>query len=240
MKPLTIYIGFDSREPLAWSVMAHSILKRATQPIAIVPLTLQSLRREYTRERKSNEATEFSLSRFLVPYLSNYEGFSIFCDSDMLCLADIGDVMLHTLADPGRALYVCHHDYIPKALTKFDGHEQTKYPRKNHSSFMVFDNAKCKALTPDYVNTASGLDLHRFHWLDGDHQVGELPLTWNWLVGEYAPNPSAQILHFTNGGPWHAEAEYGIGGEADLWRAEYRDMLGPARAVEQALQRVTV
>jgi hypothetical protein len=69
---------------------------------------------------------------------------------------------------------------------------------------MLFNNARCTALTPQYVNTATGLDLHRFSWLD-DALIGELPLEWNWLVGEYRHNPDAKIVHFTIGGPYFEE-----------------------------------
>lgn len=229
MPPLRIYIGFDSKEPIAFSVLAHSILTRASRPVSIIPLVRQSLHREYTRPRGPTEATEFSLTRFLVPYLSGFEGMSIFMDSDMLCRVDIGDVMLPVLMNPGKALYVCQHDYVPRSLVKFDGHEQTKYPRKNWSSFMVFDNAQCSALTPDYVNTASGLDLHRFLWLHDD-QIGSLPLSWNHLVGEYDPNPRAEILHYTLGVP--AYPDYARCDQADLWWAERAAMEIPA-PVEQ-------
>lgn len=229
MRPLRIFIGYDSKEPIAYHVLAHSILARATQPIAIYPLSLAHLHRAYWRERGPTEATEFSLSRFLVPYLCGFEGWALFLDCDMLCRTDIGDVMLYPLADPGKALYVAPHDYVPKALTKFLGNEQTKYPRKNWSSAMLFDCARCTALTPAYVNAVPGLRLHRFHWLPDD-QIGHLPLEWNWLVGEYNPNPNASVLHFTNGGPYF-EATKDCD-HADLWRAELDAMLTTADPVQ--------
>ncbi|NBR29730.1 MAG: aminotransferase class V-fold PLP-dependent enzyme, partial [Betaproteobacteria bacterium] len=34
----------------------------------------------------------------------------------------------------------------------------------------------------DYVNTASGLELHQFKWLGDDSLIGELPHRWNHLV----------------------------------------------------------
>jgi hypothetical protein len=120
-------------------------------------------------------------------------------------------------------VFVCQHDYIPKALTKFDGHEQTKYPRKNWSSVMLFINDRCNELTPEYVNKASGLQLHRFQWI-ADDLIGLLPLEWNHLIGEYDPKPDAKILHFTNGGPWNSH-EYSTGPEADRWRVEMATML---------------
>jgi hypothetical protein len=222
--PLRVFIGWDSKEPVAFAVAAHSILRRASRPVAIVPLALESLRSVYTRERGLTESTEFSLTRFLVPFLSGYRGLSVFMDCDVVVQADIYDLVVYPLAFPGKAVFACQHDYIPKGLTKFDGHEQTKYPRKNWSSVMLFVNDQCTALTPEYVNKASGLELHRFKWTT-DEQIGALPLEWNHLVGEYVPNPSAQILHYTNGIP--AYPTYRECDQADVWWNEYDDMLRP-------------
>ncbi len=225
VEPLRIFIGYDSKEPVAYHVLVSSILRRASIPVAMIPLTLTSLTRLYTRSRGPTEATEFSLTRFLVPHLSDYQGTSVFMDCDMLFRVDILDLWFDVLAQPGKAVWCCQHDYIPKALVKFDGHEQTKYPRKNWSSFMVFDNAKCSALTPEYINAASGLQLHRFQWLPSDDLIGSLPLLWNWLLEEYPSNPDAKVLHWTNGGPWFKA--YDNADCADLWRAERDAMLAP-------------
>jgi len=214
---LRIFIGYDSKEPSAYAVLSHSILSRASVPVAIIPLALPGLARIYTRERGPTETTEFSLTRFLVPYLSGYEGYAVFMDSDMLARVDVGDLWLYVLADPGKAVYVCPHDYEPQAGAKFLGQAQTSYPRKNWSSFMVFDNAKCRALSPEYVNTATGLQLHRFQWTT-DAQIGHLPLDFNWLVGEYAHNDTARILHYTRGGPWFPSAEP-VDHASDWWTA---------------------
>jgi hypothetical protein len=224
MTPFKIFIGWDSREPIAFSVLAHSIVRRATIPVSIIPLALNGLQHVYTRERGPTESTEFSLTRFLVPSLSHYEGFSLFMDSDMLCQIDIGDLWLHLLANPGKAVYVCPHDYTPKPGAKFLGHTQTAYPRKNWSSFMVFDNARCKTLTPEYVNDATGLALHRLQWTT-DALIGQLPLDFNWLVGEYPHHASARVLHYTLGGPWFPETR--DCDHADDWWTEYRSMLSP-------------
>lgn len=227
--PLKIFIGYDSKEAVAYHVLASSILRRASIPVAIVPLTRSSLGRIYTRKRGPTEATEFSLTRFLVPYLSDYQGISVFMDCDMLARVDMLELWLDLLAQPGKAVWCCQHDYIPKSLTKFDGHEQTKYPRKNWSSFMVFDNAECKALTPEYVNNATGLQLHRFQWTTDD-QIGSLPLHWNWLVGEYDKNPHAKVWHYTNGTPCFKE--YASCDHAEEWWEEYRTMTAPALSID--------
>ena len=73
---------------------------------------------------------------------------------------------------------------------------------------MIFNCSKCRALSLDYVNIASGLDLHRFHWLKNDDLIGELPKTWNHLVGvekSLGKKRSINILHWTLGGPWFEE-----------------------------------
>jgi hypothetical protein len=210
--------------------LAHSILTRASIPVAIIPLVQSQLRAMgcYTRTRGPTESTEFSLTRFLVPYLSGFRGVSVFMDCDMLCLADVAELL------PARgAVSVCQHDYTPSTETKMEGQVQTAYPRKNWSSLMVFNNASCLTLQPDYINQATGLSLHRFHWKD-DKAIGSLPLEWNWLVGEYEPNPNAKLLHYTLGGPWFSD--YQGCDYADLWHAEYRAMTGPhaTRAVAYA------
>lgn len=231
---LRVFLGWDSKEPVTFAVAQHSILTRAQRPLSVTPLVQASLRASgiYRRERKPSEATEFALTRFLCPYLADYEGYSLFLDSDVLVQTDLQNVLLYPLIDPGKAVYVCQHEYVPKDVTKFDGHEQTRYPRKNWTSVMLMDNARCSMLTPEYVNNASGLALHRFHWLP-DEQIGRLPLTWNWLVGEYEPNPEAHILHFTRGAPCFPG--YQESDQADRWCAEYEAMLAPATSVREAL-----
>src|SRR6202008_2351880 len=140
----------------------------------------------FDRERLPQQSTEFSFSRFLTPHLSGYRGWSLFMDCDMLVRADLAD--LFALRDDRYAVMVCQHDYDPRDDTKFLKNRQSRYGKKNWSSVMLFNNAQCQALTPDYVSTASGLDLHQFKWLGDDSRIGALPLEWNWLVGEYPFN----------------------------------------------------
>ena len=218
---LSVFIGYDPDETVAYHTLAHSILRRASIPVSIAPLMRRQLGAMYRRERGPTESTEFSLTRFLVPALSGYRGWSVFMDCDMLCRADIAGLAAEIDRQPDRAVLVCQHDYVPKTERKFLGRVQTKYPRKNWSSLMVFNNPRCSALTPDYVNTASGLDLHRFKWL-ADAAIGALPLEWNWLVGEYDRNPEAKIAHFTLGGPYfeaYRSCDY-----ADEWFEEFEKM----------------
>lgn len=217
-----VYIGYDPKEAVAFHTLAHSLIQRATGPISITPIALSHLRGFYQRERGPLESTDFSITRFLVPYLSDYRGYSLYMDCDMICRADITQLW-SWLPIPRKAVSVCQHDYTPKTEIKMDGQRQTAYARKNWSSFMVFDNSLCRRLTPEYVQIASGKDLHQFSWLD-DWEVGSLPLEWNWLVGESPINPDAKVLHYTLGGPWFPN--YRNCDEADVWLEEYRAMTG--------------
>jgi hypothetical protein len=231
---MNIYIGYDSAEPVAYHTLVHSLLARSSVPLTITPLVRRHLGVEgYTRARGPLESTEFSLTRFLVPHLSGYKGRSVFMDCDMLCRVDIANLMLDIISQSDKAVVVCQHDYTPAGATKFLNQPQTVYEKKNWSSLMVFNNAKCKALTPPYVNTASGLDLHRFQWLADDRQIGALPLAWNHLVSEYSRDDAAKILHWTSGGPWHEgfeDVDF-----AEEWRIERAAMLHAARNVKEGV-----
>ncbi len=218
---LQVFIGYDPKEAVAFHTLAHSIHRRASMPVAIAPLMQSQLQGVYRRERGPTESTEFSLTRFLVPHLAGYRGWSLFMDCDMLCRADIAELAAQTRRQPDKAVLVCKHDYVPKTERKFLDQVQTKYPRKNWSSLMLMNNDLCRALTPEYVNSASGLELHRFAWTR-DELLGGLPLEWNWLVGEYDYNPRAKIVHYTLGGPYF-EAYRGCD-YAEEWFAECEAM----------------
>jgi len=197
---IRIFIGYDEGEKIAFHVLAESIRKQSSEPISITPIDLNTLRNHFIRDKQSNQSTEFAFSRFMVPYLSNYEGWSIFMDCDMLLRTDINE--LWKLRDDDYAVMCVKHNYEPKQNVKFRGAKNEKFPKKNWSSLMLMNNAKCKLLTPEYVRTASGLELHQFKWLESERDIGAIPKTWNWLVGEYEYNPLANNVHFTLGGPY--------------------------------------
>jgi lipopolysaccharide biosynthesis glycosyltransferase len=218
---INVFIGYDAREAVAYSVLAHSIQVRASAPVSIAPLMLSELNAILTRERHPLQSTDFSFSRFLTPYLSDYEGWSLFMDCDMLMREDVAQ--LYALRDERYAVMVVKHDHVPKEAKKFLDQPQTPYQKKNWSSVMLFNNAKCRALTPEYVNTASGLELHQFKWLANDVLIGEIPARWNHLVGYNPHSNDAALVHFTLGGPYFDEfrdCEY-----APEWRAELQKML---------------
>lgn len=220
---IRVFIGYDPREAVAFHVLSHSIHTRTSEPVEIAPLMLSQLKQVFTRESHPLQSTEFSFSRFLVPYLSQYAGWSLFCDCDMLMLDDIAN--LWKLGDEQYAIQVVKHDHNPDENTKFLNKPQSRYDKKNWSSVILFNNAKCTALTPEYVNTATGLELHQFKWLGDDALIGELPARWNHLV-DYNPALPADelsLIHFTEGGPYFED--YKNCGYADLWFAERERML---------------
>ncbi len=226
-KALKIYVGWDSREDIAWQVCRHSIRRHASRPVEVYPLKQPALRELglYTRDG-DNAATEFSITRFLTPWLSAHDGWSIFVDCDFLFTTDVWSIFDGIEAD--KALHVVQHDYTPANAVKMDGKQQTVYPRKNWSSFMLFDAAhpRVRALTPAVVNSESPAYLHRFSWLD-DSEIGALDLGWNFLEGEYPkPETPPNCIHYTNGGPWFDDwqkVDFG-----DLWRAEQDRYLAEA------------
>ncbi len=223
---INVSIGYDPREAVAFSVLAHSIHARASEPVSITPLLLSQLKGVLTRERHALQSTDFSFSRFLTPYLAGYAGWSLFMDCDMLMLDDIA--RLWALRDERFAVMVVKHDHVPPETTKFLGEPQTRYEKKNWSSVMLFNNIRCRALTPEYVNTASGLELHQFKWLDDDALIGALPERWNHLVGYNAPRADAALVHYTLGGPYfpdYANCEYSA-----EWCRERDAMLATAGA----------
>jgi len=212
---VNVFIGYDSKEVAAYHVLAQSLIKHSSLPLAITPIALDNVSSIFTRERNSLQSTEFSFSRFLAPYLSNYEGWSMFMDCDMIARRDIAE--LWALRDDQYSVMVCKHDYQPKEDVKFLGQVQTKYEKKNWSSVMLFNNERCTTLTPEYVSTRSGLELHQFKWLESDDLIGGLPLKWNHLVGVYDYDPDAAIVHYTEGGPYfkdYADCDY-----SDEWNA---------------------
>ena len=204
---INIYIGFDQREAVAYHTLCQSILSRSSLPVSLIPIKRSMLKKIHNRALDEKQSNEFSFTRFLTPYLNGYSGFAIFMDCDMLLTTDIAE--LWALRDPLKAVQVVKHDYTPRNKTKYLGNTQHPYPKKNWSSVMLFNcgHHDCKRLTPEYVNKASGLELHQFKWTQED-RIGDLPVEWNHLVSEYSPNPKAKNVHFTVGGPYFNEYEH--------------------------------
>jgi lipopolysaccharide biosynthesis glycosyltransferase len=171
MSDLRVFIGYEPRQPVAYQVCAQSIWEHASKPVSITRLDLSKL--PITRRG----LTEFTYSRFLVPYLSNFEGYSLFLDSDILVRGDVHELVRND---------AWGHVQIVKGERKFEW-----------ASVMLFDNECFKHLTPDYIENP----VNRMYDWAWSERMGDLPKEYNHLVGYDAPNPAAKIVHFTMGLP---------------------------------------
>ena len=226
----SVWIGYDPRQSTAFAIAKYS-LKKYQRHIPIMGLVLDELREQGLYRRPTSRkncrlwddiseapmATEFSISRFLVPHLAKI-GYALFCDCDVMFMTNVARIF--DKLENGKAVYCVKHKHDPGEQLKMDNQIQTKYFRKNWSSVMLFncDHPSNKKLTLDLVNTLPGRDLHRFCWLEDD-EIGELPPEWNYLVGSsyLDENQIHAIVHFTNGLPdikGYEDQEY-----AKEWRA---------------------
>ncbi len=221
----SVWIGFDPRpaEVAAFAVARWSLRHHIPTAWPVYGLVLSDLqvRGLYTRPTKFGTngdgrvemidvlsirpdydgriSAQHAISRFLVPHLAR-TGWALFMDGDMLVRGNIGK-MVQTL-DRKYAVYCVKHVHEPSSATKMDGQQQTKYSRKNWSSFLVWncDHPANRALSVEMVNTLPGRDLHRLCWLD-DSEIGELGPEWNFLVGYSDKEVRPEVIHFTDGLP---------------------------------------
>ena len=213
---IKLFVGFDPREAVAYHVFCNSIIQNTSVPVQITPLVLSQL--QEFNERHDDRSNDFVYSRFLTPYLSDFKGWAIFADGDMVCQGDLKELI--DMIDPSKAVMVVKHDYQTKATQKYLGNINENYPRKNWSSVILWNcnHPKHKILTPGFVSKQTGKFLHRFSWLD-DQDIGELPLEWNWLASEYRVNREAKLIHFTLGTPCFKD--YRNSDMADIWYHYY-------------------
>lgn len=174
---LKIFIGYDHRQPISYNILQQSIIRLSSKPVAITPLILEQL------PLKRQGLTPFTYSRFLVPYLCNYEGWALFLDCDILLNGDVSE--LFEFADPKYKVMVAKNE------RKFEW-----------ASAMLFNCAKCTDLTVDYVETAE--NLHTIAWAQAE-EIGNLPPEWNHLVGYDEPRKDPKLIHFTQGMPCYEE-----------------------------------
>lgn len=214
VKMPTIYIGYDPKEDIYYRALKASIEKHASRSYNIVPLVQKELRRAglYWRGSEWNNgnqldmfdekpfSTQFSFTRFLVPFLQQSSGLALFMDCDMFVRSDITEVF--DRFNTSLPLACVKHNHNPTEETKFGGERlQTQYNRKNWSSFVLWncDHKDHRELTIGDVNTKPGSWLHAFSWLE--EEIGSIPEEWNWLDGHSRENINPKNVHFTTGGP---------------------------------------
>jgi len=228
---IKIYVGYDSRQDedlLGKGILnppfevCKASIREYNKTVDIIPIKLNELIDSgvYNRGVDPLASTEFTYSRFLVPYLNNYQGVALFCDSDFLWQTDITQVLEYY--DKDLSVMCCQHEYTPSNNTKMDGLKQTVYPSKNWSSLMLFNcsHSDCKKLTPEIINNESPKYLHRMVWTE-DYKIGKIPLVYNWLEGDYDGDTQPKAIHYTNGGPWHNTWD---GDYSNNWLNTYRSL----------------
>ena len=205
MKDNNIYIGFDSKESIASDICEFSLKKNSEKKIIVNHIKIEEMksRKIYSRDTDKLGSTEFTFTRFLVPYLQNYKGWALFCDSDFLWLDDVNKLFSNVKDE--FAIMCVHHDYKPTNNKKKLLSSQQIYPRKNWSSLVLWNCAhpSNKSVTPNLINTKDGKFMHRFGWLKDD-EIGQIHYEWNWLINWYKEpeDGKPKALHFTEGGPW--------------------------------------
>lgn len=245
MTGMKIFVGYDTREKVAYDVLKHSIEKNTRSKINIIPLYHKELRKQgyFKRPWLTNAidgnssdlidgkpfSTEFSHTRFLIPQLCGFKGWALFMDCDMVFKCDVKEIF--ELADERYAAMVVKHRQKVDTSVKMDGSVQTNYYRKNWSSFVLWNcgHEANRCLTTDTVNVASGGWLHAFSWLD-DSKIGELPKDLNWIEGSSPGNVNPKVVHYTMGGPWFSEYKDVLHNEAwwDYYRSYHHELPDPS------------
>lgn len=214
-----IFIGYDPREAEAYDVCEYSLRYSKLKVNKLYSKDIP----EYNRDWGEPQSTDFTFTRFWVPYLSDWKGWSFFVDCDFLFLAD-PEWLITNLFSTDKAAYVCKHPaYIPNSQIKMDGVPQHRAYRKNWASFIAFNNEhpSNRILTPEYLNNhRPGLDFHQLRWLD-DEEIGSIPLEWNCL-DDYYHLYDPKAIHYTDGGPWFEDYQDTF--YSDLWKEAKKNL----------------
>jgi hypothetical protein len=175
-----VFIGYDPRQPLAFNVANHSLMSRLSRPAPVTRLQLDQL------PIKRRGLTEFTYSRYIVPFLSGFDGYSLFLDSDTLVLGDVWRIFDNL--DPSASISIVNHE------------GQLAFER---ASVVLFNNKRCATLTPEFIEDTNN-KMFDLVWAS---RIGTLLPEWNHLVGYNKPNPEAKIVHFTKGIPCWPETK---------------------------------
>ena len=203
MMPLRIFIGADERQPIAFSVAAHSIYEHASVPVAITKLMQPTL------PVKRRGLTSFTYTRYLPPYLCGYQGWALFVDADFVFRGDVAELPWGQSA----AVSVVPHETVEKA-------GQLVSVGFERNALMLFNCSKCTKLTPEWIEDPKNTPNRLAEWAGDD--IAYLPKCWNHLVGYDVPDPEAKGIHFTMGIPCFPETQNDEHGDA--WRTAHKQM----------------
>ncbi|MEA2395695.1 MAG: hypothetical protein QOJ82_3586, partial [Solirubrobacteraceae bacterium] len=71
--PHRIFVGYDPSQQIAYEVLEYSLARHATEPIDVQPIDADRLP-SFDRPVDPLASTPFTYTRFLVPWLCDYEG----------------------------------------------------------------------------------------------------------------------------------------------------------------------
>jgi hypothetical protein len=150
--------------------------------------------------------TDFTYSRFLVPWLCGYRGQALFLDSDMVVTGNVAELFFKFQADIALMM------------------EQAEF---EWASAIVFNCERCRILTPKFIDTRTNI-LFDMHWTK---TIAALPQEWNHCVG-YAKPGVAKLYHYTQGIPIWPEtrgvedAPYIAAAKAMLHTVSWSELMG--------------
>lgn len=187
-----IAIGFDPRQAVSYNVCQFSLIRRASEPISITPLVIDTL----PIERKG--LTPFTFTRFLIPHLFSYKGWVLWMDSDIIAQDD--PIRIWDYANPNKAVIVA------EGVKPFE-----------RAAVMLFNcsHPDNRVLTPEFVEKAEG--LHSISWTK---EYGFFPRRWNHCIGYCPETDDLGLIHYTQGVP--AFPQTGDCEHADKWREELK------------------
>ncbi|MBD2338958.1 glycosyl transferase [Calothrix sp. FACHB-156] len=205
-RPLDIYV-FNG---------THNALEFNDQEPFLIPISLRA---------KYRNVTEFSLYRYLIPQLCNYQGKAIYLDSDMVCLADIGE-LFDTPVD--------NLDFLSKQDT------YTHLGEKMWGLSVMLIN--CEHCQFNLENICDELDQNLYTFTDFScmsprflkyHAYKIAPLDTQWNVFDYWDNQT-KLIHYTNlyTQPWKAPNHpYG-----ELWFQYFREAMEAGYVTEKDIE----
>ena len=142
-------------------------------------------------------------------------------DPDIVVTGDICELM--DMADPTQGMV----------------HMMKHQPKFEWPSVMLFNNSRCKRLTPEFIDDEQHV-LYDHMWCD--NQVSEIPDEWNYAVG-YSECDDPKLWHYTQGIPcWPETCDL----EPDPWldlfaeansTVPWRDLMGDSVHAERTLAR---
>lgn len=200
---LKVFVGCLEAQWLPFAVLRHSILKRASRPVAVLPLYETGIEIPVPRNEQHRQKTPFSFQRFTVPQACGYRGKAIYLDSDMLVFDDICELFDRDFGDANVLA-------VP-----------------SETSVLVLDCGRLAWNIRDLVGAldAGALGYDALMKCRAIAKVADcLPGRWNWLDNSSSKSPSnVALLHYTvtTSQPWLSSG-HSFG---HLWLQELFDAL---------------